>query len=57
MHDEPKEFGDIITADHKVILNKAFASFDLEMIQPSLLDKTTTGFLLIFGLNNRSQET
>ena len=35
----------------------AFASFDLEIIQPSLLDKTTTGFLLILGLNNLSQET
>ena len=36
---------------------KAFASFDLEMIQPSLLDRTTTGFLLILGLNNLSHET
>jgi hypothetical protein len=36
---------------------KAFASLDLDIIQPSLLDKTTTGFLLILGLNNLSQET
>jgi hypothetical protein len=36
---------------------KAFASLDLEMMQPSLLDKTTTGFLLILGLNNLSHET
>ena len=36
---------------------KAFASLDLEIIQPSLLDKTTTGFFLILGLNNLSQET
>jgi DNA polymerase V len=40
-----------------ILIPKAFASFDLEMIQPSLLDKTTTGFLLILGLNNLSQET
>ncbi|SVB55112.1 uncharacterized protein METZ01_LOCUS207966 [marine metagenome] len=26
-------------------------------MQPSLLDKTTTGFFLILGLNNLSQET
>ena len=36
---------------------KALASFDLAMIQPSLLDKTTTGLFLILGLNNLSQET
>ena len=42
-----------------ILKNKVevFASFDLEMIQPSLLDKTTTGFRLILGLNNLSQET
>ncbi len=34
-----------------------FASVDLEIIQPSLFDKTTTGFLLKSGLNNLSQET
>ena len=33
------------------------ASLDLEIIQPSLFDRTTTGFLLILGLNNLSQET
>ena len=33
------------------------ASSLLEIAQPSLLDKTTTGFFLILGLNNLSQET
>ena len=34
-----------------------FASLDLAIIQPSLLDKTTTGFLSKAGLNTLSQET
>ena len=33
------------------------ASVDLEITQPSLLDKTITGTFFIFGLNNLSQET
>lgn len=28
IRDEPQMFGDIVTADHKSILNKAFTSFD-----------------------------
>ena len=36
---------------------KTFASLDLEIIQPSLFDSTTTGFFLILGLNNLSHET
>ena len=34
-----------------------FASEDLEITHPSLLDKTTTGKKLIFGLKSLSQET
>ncbi len=36
---------------------KAFASLDLAIIQPSLLDSATTGLLFNFGLNTLSQET
>ena len=36
---------------------KILASVDREITQPSLLDRTITGFLVIEGLNNLSQET
>ena len=36
---------------------RVFASLDLAIIQPSLLDNTTTGLPLNDGLNTRSQET
>ena len=36
---------------------KALASVDREITHPSLLDSTMTGFLIIEGLNNLSQET
>jgi hypothetical protein len=36
---------------------KALASVDREITHPSLLDNTTTGFLIIEGLNNLSHET
>ena len=41
---------------HKVAVVMGSDS-DLETMQPSLFDKTTTGFFLILGLNNLSQET
>ena len=36
---------------------KAFASVDREITHPSLFDNTITGFLIIEGLNNLSQDT
>ena len=36
---------------------KDFASLDLAIIHPSLLDNTTTGFSLNEGSNTLSQET
>ena len=36
---------------------KDFASLDLAMMHPSLLDNTTTGLFLNKGLNTLSQET
>ena len=36
---------------------KDLASFDLAMIQPSLLDKTTTGFFFKIGLKTLSHDT
>jgi len=40
-----------------IFIPKLFASVDLDITQPSLLERTTTGFLFIDGLNNLSQET
>jgi len=40
-----------------ILISKIFASVDREITHPSLLDNTTTGFLIIDGLNNLSQET
>ena len=40
-----------------ILIPSALASFDLEMIQPSLFDNATTGLLLSFGLKTLSQET
>ena len=42
---------------HPFLSLKLLASLDLEITQPSLFDKTTTGLYCIFGLNNLSQET
>jgi hypothetical protein len=36
---------------------RAFASLLLDIAQPSLFDKTTTGLLLSFGLKTLSQDT
>ena len=40
----------------KVLDSEKTASLLLEIMQPSLLLRTTTGFLSKCGLNNRSQE-
>jgi hypothetical protein len=40
-----------------IFIPKIFASVDREITHPSLLDNTMTGFLIIEGLNNLSQET
>ena len=40
-----------------ILISKALASVDREIMHPSLLDSTTTGFLIMDGLNNLSQET
>ena len=40
-----------------ILIPRAFASLDLAIIQPSLLDSATTGLLFNFGLNTLSQET
>jgi len=39
------------------LIPNTFASEDLEIIHPSLFERTTTGFLRICGLNNLSQDT
>ena len=44
VHDDPQEFGDIITADHKVILNKAFTSFDKDCVCLVIQDRATYFF-------------
>ena len=43
--------------DGCIIARSNEASFERAMIQPSLLDNTTTGMLQSCGLNTRSQET
>ena len=40
-----------------ILIPSALASFDLEMMQPSLFDNATTGLLFSFGLKTLSQET
>ena len=40
-----------------ILIFKTLASVDREITHPSLLDSTMTGFLIIDGLNNLSQET
>ncbi len=40
-----------------ILIPSAFASDDLEIMHPSLFERTTTGFLRMWGLNNLSQDT
>ena len=44
VHDEPKEFEDLTTADHKVIPNKVFTSFDEDCVSLVVQDRTTYFF-------------
>ena len=40
-----------------ILIPSAFASFERDIIHPSLLDNATTGLLLSLGLKTLSQET
>ena len=41
IHDEPQEFGDIVIADHKIVLNTAVASFEKDCVCLVVQDRAT----------------
>ena len=51
VHDERQEIGDVITADHKVMFNKAFTSFDNDCVRLIVQDKATL-FPVIYPAEN-----